>query len=68
MFQRFLVVEQLEDYMNEPCPVTKCALFQAKFIVEQEDHTGAKDGSNIDTTYQVHVVYPNDARRRSRQE
>jgi hypothetical protein len=58
MFQRFLIAKLLEDYMNEPCPVSTWVLDQAKCIVEQEDYTGAKDGSNMDTAYRVHVVYP----------
>jgi hypothetical protein len=58
MFYRFLIAKLLEDYMNEPCPVNKWVLDQAKCIVKQEDYTRAKDGSNMDTTYQVHVVYP----------
>ncbi|KAF8852989.1 hypothetical protein BDZ45DRAFT_93033 [Acephala macrosclerotiorum] len=58
MFQQFLVAKLLEDYTNEPYTVDKWALNQAKRIIEQEDHARVKDGSVVDTMYQVHVVFP----------
>jgi hypothetical protein len=58
LFQQFLIAKLLEDYTNEPCPVNKWVLDQAKCIIEQEDHAMARDGSVVDTTYQVHVVFP----------
>lgn len=58
MFRQFLIAELLEDYTNEPCTVDKWVLNQAKCVIEQGDHARAEDGSVVDTTYQVHVVFP----------
>jgi hypothetical protein len=55
MFYQFLVGKLLEDYTNEPYTINKWVLDQAKWIIEQE---GAKDGSNLGTAYQIHVIYP----------
>jgi hypothetical protein len=58
LFHRFLVGKLLEDYTNEPCTINEWVLDQAKCMIEQEGHTGAKDGSNVGTAYSVHVIYP----------
>lgn len=55
MFQRFLIAKLLEDYTNEPYTITKWILDKA--IRVQEGYARAEDGSNLDTTYQVHVRY-----------
>jgi hypothetical protein len=58
LFRQFLIAKLLEDYTNEPCTVDKWVLNQAKCVIQQGDHAMAKDGSVVDTTYQVHVVFP----------
>jgi len=58
LFRQFLIAKLLEDYTNVPCTVDKWVLNQAECIIEQGDHAMAKDGSVVDTTYQVHVVFP----------
>jgi hypothetical protein len=58
MFRQFLIAKLLEGYTNEPCTVDEWVLNQAKCVIKQGDHAMAKDGSVVDTTYQVHVVFP----------
>jgi hypothetical protein len=58
LFQQFLTAKLLEDYTNEPWTVNKWVLNQAKCVIEQGDDAMAKDGSVVDTMYQVHVVFP----------
>jgi hypothetical protein len=58
MFHQFLVRKLLEDYTDEPYTINRWELDQAKCIIEQEDHAGAKNGSTVGTAYPVHVIYP----------
>jgi hypothetical protein len=58
MFHQFLVGKLLEDYIDEPYTINRWELDQAKCIIEQEDHAGAKNGSTVGTAYLVHVIYP----------
>ena len=58
MFHQFLVGKLLEDYTDEPYTINRWELNQAKCIIEQEDHAGAKNGSTVGTAYPVHVIYP----------
>ena len=58
LFHQFLVGKLLKDYIDEPYTINKWVLNQAKYIIEQEDHARAKNGSTVGIVYLVYVIYP----------
>lgn len=60
LFQQSLIAKLLEYYTNKPYTIDRWTLDQARCVIGQDGRAGARDGSNTDKTYQVHVVYPLD--------
>ena len=58
MFQKFLIRNLQEDYLNHPFKMTNWILHQAEYIAEHKDASTNIGKEDEDTRFHKHIMYP----------